>query len=280
MKPAERKKKPLSAEHEISVHREIQSLIDAMGTQGETLAGIATPPTRLLDPNQIFDRFLAEERAAAPRNPKTNKKARKANDYFKRAVLAAEIIRFNQNNWRFGRIKLQKLLYLCEFTLQIEAVQGTYQRDAAGPHDNALMRSVTSIMEKQHWYRTIPAYRTGGREEYVPLERAGTQSAYFDRYWGTTRQDFDNLMKLFYGIDTEGCQIIVTLYACWNDLLLEKKVVTDDSILSAALQWHEAKKEIPQGTWQHYFNWMKSSKFIPSGTGKHSQAKKSPKGKR
>ena len=56
-----------------------------------------------------------------------------------RLIVTAEIVHQHQNNPKFGRVKLQKELYLAEAHVGICELQGNYSREAAGPFDRALI---------------------------------------------------------------------------------------------------------------------------------------------
>jgi type I restriction enzyme S subunit len=88
---------------------------------------------------------------------------------FAHQLLAAEILD-RCNSPRMGRIKLQKLIHLCEYHGQIDEVQGDYRRKAAGPFDAKAMAGIRLGLEKQRWFEEI---KDGERYLYQPLEKRG-----------------------------------------------------------------------------------------------------------
>lgn len=202
----------------------------------------------------------------APDKKKTNvSKNREANDSFKRAVLATEIVSRWHTNAKFGSVKLQKALYLCEKHLSFSEVQGNYYRHAAGPHDNTLMRSVTSQMKKAKWYE---AKKDGQRTVFIPLEKAGSHKTYFGRYWADNSGEFDILISKLTNMDTEQTEIVATLYAAWNDFMIDGKDPADEEIVTEVLdRWHDSKRRINQNRWKEALLWMKKNALVPKGQG-------------
>lgn len=196
----------------------------------------------------------------------------KANPYFRRAVLAANIVHQLQGDSNLGRTKLQKLLYLSEHHAQLADLQSNYFRKAAGPYDSQMMHSVESQLAKQRWYKCETG--TGGECRYVPLEAAGQHARYFDRYWGVKSEPIRKLVALLKRADTRQTEIVATLYAAWNDLLLAGQSVTDEAILHEVLEkWHEEKRQIPEKRWRNAIAWMRQRDLIPTGFGQPTRQK-------
>jgi len=202
---------------------------------------------------------------------KLSQAKQRANPYFRRTVLATEIVHRLHEEPTFGRVKFQKILYMCEHHLGID-LQGNYKRDAAGPFDNNMLRSVCSQMARQKWYQGI---QNDQGTRYIAMENAGRHSKYFDRYWQEYHNDFDNLIEAFRKLNTKRCEIITTLYAAWNDLILRSDVFDDNDIINEVLtNWHDSKAEISKKRWQNALGWMKQKGLVPRGLGKETTIKK------
>jgi hypothetical protein len=79
-----------------------------------------------------------------------------------------------------------------------------------------------------------------------------------------------SLLKLFEGLDTDQAEIIATLYACWNDLLLDDEIVTDDFILREFLKnWHPKKTKFTRARLVRALAWMRDNGVVPKGLGAH-----------
>jgi len=88
-------------------------------------------------------------------------------DYHKRTVLAAEIVFQLSNEWSLGHLKLQKLIYLCQHTTGM-AIHTNFLKQAMGPYDPALMRSIDSQFKKQKWFH----YHSDRKQKYLPQKNA------------------------------------------------------------------------------------------------------------
>lgn len=194
---------------------------------------------------------------------------RTANKHFQRSVLAAEIIARIGQDRTFGRVKLQKALILAECHLQLDEIESQPIRAAAGPFDNAMMRSIQSQLQKSQWYE----YRKDGDPlKFVPLAKAGGHKQYFDRYWGAKEAAFAALMDLLAKLDTQRSEIVATLYSAWNDFLIDQKPVTDDALVAEVLtNWDPAKTAIPEDKWRKAIGWMRGKGLVPTGYGAHTR---------
>jgi type I restriction enzyme, S subunit len=201
---------------------------------------------------------------AAQKEPR----ARTANTFFKRAVLAAEIIHQLRPQPELGQVKLQKAMHLCEHHAQLVEIEGSYLRDVAGPHDNRMMRSVEARLEEANWFRAVKR-SDGIGTEYVPLPAAGQHVRYLDAYWSAKKNRIRAVIDLLRPMKTQQAEIVATLYAAWNDLILAGGTVTDEAILREVLtRWHEQKTKIPQGRWLAALEWMRKKALVPTGFGK------------
>lgn len=194
-------------------------------------------------------------------------KRRKPNVHFCRSVLAAEIVERHRDTPRFGWIKLQKAILLAERHLELEEIQSRPVRAAAGPFDNAMMRSVHAQMKRSKWFE--PQRQEGGGIAYLPMEKCGAHRDYFDRYWGDRKPSFDRLMELIHPMKTEQIEIVATLYAAWNDFLIQGETVDDDCLVDEVLnRWDASKKRISEDRWRAAIDWMREKNLVPKGYGR------------
>jgi type I restriction enzyme S subunit len=194
-------------------------------------------------------------------------KRRKPNVHFCRSVLAAEIVDRHRDTLRFGWIKLQKAILLVERHLELEEIQSRPVRAAAGPFDNAMMRSVHAQMKRSKWFN--PQRQESGGIEYLPMEKCGAHRNYFDQYWGNRKTSFDRLMELIHPMKTEQIEIVATLYAAWNDFLIQGETVDDDRLVDEVLnRWDASKKRISEDRWRAAIDWMREKNLVPKGYGR------------
>lgn len=188
-------------------------------------------------------------------------KAKSANVHFKRSVLAAEIANRMCEEPTFGHVKMEKLIFLTEHLCHIDT-GSHYHRDAAGPYDNTVLRSIDKQMKQHQWFaltKNDKGYR------YQPMDKRGDHKKYFDKYYAAVLPMFDKVIETFKTSSTEQCEIVATLYSAWDDLQHRNQPFTDDDILNEVLNhWHESKKRIPRSRWQKALDWMRKNGFVPS----------------
>lgn len=187
---------------------------------------------------------------------------------FARQLLAAEILQHCHQHPTMGRVKLQKLIHLCEYYAELDDIHGSYARAAAGPFDNKLMRGVASGLEKQKWFKQV---RHEKHTSYQPMQLSGQHAKYLQR-WSEQLPRIHEVIQLFATAKTLSCEIASTLYAAWNDLLIEGRQPTDEEIIREASdpkRWHESKASIAQIKWPTALKWMRQKGLVPRGYGAH-----------
>lgn len=190
---------------------------------------------------------------------------------FRRAVFAAEVIHQLHDEPTFGHVKCQKILHLAEHHLGLPDFESNYFRQAAGPYDNRMMRSVDSQLEHQKWFRAV---QRGETWHYHAMANAGQHQKYFDQFWASHQDGLQQLLTLLRKLDTERCEILSTLYAVWNDFLLAGASFDDAKLADEAIRWHPAKQRIERDRWFKALGWMREKGLVPRGTGKPTKVKK------
>jgi len=218
----------------------------------------------------LIHECVTGQRAVAAQEVTTAVTERKANVHFRRAVVGAEIIHRLHNQPRFGRVKLEKLLYLSEAYAGFE-LEGHYQRAAAGPFDNQALRSVESQIQRQQWYRAV---KDDMGTQYTPMAKAGAHQTYFAKYWPEQQPKFEHIIKVLTPATTEQCEIVATLFAVWNDRLAGGKTFTDADLVDEVLtNWHPNKQKIDRQRWLTALEWMRKKDLIPAGSHTTTHAK-------
>lgn len=185
---------------------------------------------------------------------------RKANVYFMRSVLAAEIVDQLHHEPTFGHVKFEKMMFLAEHLCHVDT-GSHYARKAAGPLDRKALHSIDKQLRGQKWF---DGRKENGRYRYVPLEKRGGHKSYFDRYFAPIRTQLSEILDTFRSWETERCEIVATLYGAWNDLLREKGAASDDMIVHEVLNnWHESKQRIPEERWLKALGWMREKGYVP-----------------
>lgn len=186
-----------------------------------------------------------------------------------RILLAAEVAHKLHAQHTFGQRKLQKVVYLAEHAARLGSIQGSYLRNVAGPHDRHLMNQVEAGLQRHQWYERINRETVG--HAYRPLSQAGKHRQAYNRTWSASEQaNIEQVIELMRDWDTDRCEMTVTLYAAWNDFIIEGRPVTDEVIVDEVMhRWNEAKLRFSMGEWMAVLTEMKQHGLLtPTGFGK------------
>jgi hypothetical protein len=135
------------------------------------------------------------------------------------------------------------------------------------------MRGVANGLEKQKWFKQV---RGEKRTSYEPMTSSGQHTKYLQR-WNKQLPKIHEIIKHFTKAKTLSCEIASTLYAAWNDLLIEGRHPTDEEIIREATdpkRWHESKAKIEESKWPTALKWMRENGLVPRGYGTHTLSKR------
>jgi type I restriction enzyme S subunit len=184
---------------------------------------------------------------------------------FTRGAIASYILDKTYRQPTMGRVKFEKMLYLSETHVGID-LYGNYERKAAGPLDANYLINLESLARKQRWFYRHD--RGGEGYFYRPGDAIADRVRAAVHILGERRELMDAMLHLFAPFGTERTEIVTTLFAAWNDFLIDGYVPSDTTIVSEVLErWHEAKQRIPEQQWRDALRWMRSEGFVPTGIG-------------
>ncbi len=205
------------------------------------------------DPDRINPvKILADSRRKEPEPPT-------AVDYHKRTVLAAEIVFQLHNEWSMGRLKLQKLMYLAQETTGM-ALHTNFLKQANGPYDPKLMRSLESQFLKNHWF----VYKAVEKEKYQLLDKAGGHREWYERYYSNEMQDISKIIELFRRLNTNQVELIATLYSCWKEVNEEYQKFDLDVVVTKFYKWSDEKKKFSLDQIKNAISWMEDNLIFPT----------------
>lgn len=163
-------------------------------------------------------------------------------EYHKRTVLAAEIVYQLKDEWTLGRVKLQKLLYLCQNVAKMP-VYMNFLRQAMGPYDPRLMRSLESQFLEHKWFEFI---NQNSSLKYRPLANVGGHKEWFDRYHSKYADRIAFLIETFRKTKTSEVELIATIHACWVEALNNKEIFCDNLIIKKVYEWSPDKAKFSE----------------------------------
>ncbi len=166
-------------------------------------------------------------------------------------------------------MKLQKELYLAEAHLGISELQGNYFRQAAGPLDRAMVDETERMVEAAGFYRANQADGVGTTVTYAPLANAGQHKTELKSLLGPHIEALSGLIDLIRDLGTEAVEAVTTLYAVWNDALMDGQQPDDTAIVKGVLtDWHAEKGEkFKDSDLRRWLGWMKRNRLTPRGQG-------------
>ena len=188
---------------------------------------------------------------------------------FAKQVLAGRIISLFKNDPHFTDIKFQKIQFLAEHIIQAD-LNLNYYYQAAGPYDNVFMHTIYNDLKKNKWYDFKD-------REFTALEKQAKIDEYFQNYFGPATGQLDKLFDLLSGATEAKSEIIATIYAVWNNFLIEGKLVTEDELIQSFYNWSERKHQYTRTQVLEGLQWLRENKLEPTGFGKLIKKAKSKK---
>jgi hypothetical protein len=186
--------------------------------------------------------------------------------YFKPGVPIA-VIEAKDNNHSVGAGMQQALEYA-----EIPDVPFAYSRDAAGPLDQWIYKFEEEAA-LQRWFTVVEGatkdghmkidYRKGPSLSVKAQEAANRLSA-------AQRREFDRLLGLLAQGPTVEVEVIATLFAAWNDFLIDGRTPNEDEIVQEVREnWHPSKQRFTHGELKAWLAWLRQHVLVPQGKGPH-----------
>ena len=239
---------PLNEQHRIVAKvDELMALCDQLE---DSLATGESTRSRLLDA------LLHEALATAP----------PVNIEHPRAAVSGYVISRLASRRNFGRTAHMKHLYLAESRLGLK-LGGRYMREAAGPLDTGIYE-LEKQAEAADWYTHRVETLPSGNEKvsYMPGKALKALAEEGVAVLGPAREEMDRLIDLMGGLKTEHVEIIATLFAAWNDALLDGETPDDDWIVKEVREhWHVSKQRFTPAELLKWLGWMRQNDVIPLG---------------
>lgn len=186
-----------------------------------------------------------------------------------RRLVGAAVLELVADTPASSRMTSAKRMYLAEAHAGVWELRGQPQRMAAGPFDGDEMSEVeTELARVEH----IATNQPGGRNSQVHYRLTGQQGALrseLDALLGDRRAVFDKMLVDLGELESRGVEAVATLYAVWNDMLIDGKTPTDDAVIDGVLNdWHAEKRDkFTRADLRNYLGWMGRHGMTPTGRG-------------
>lgn len=271
------KKHKINLPKTLSEQQSIVSKFDALSVETQKLENIYRQKINDLDElkKSILQKAFSGELSAKIQVSNVidikTKKPIKATD-LQAGIVATAFQRHQQKgkDQTYGRVKAEKIVHLTESILELDLEREPI-KDAAGPNDYSHLLKVESRAAKAGFFRTEKndfgySYTKGSQFEKL-IEN--TKTALSDK-----ADELTKLIDLFVPLNTQQAELVATVYAAWNNLLIDNLPITDEAIVTEAREnWHEAKLKIERERFFKTINWMKENNLIPNGKGKKVSAR-------
>ena len=107
-----------------------------------------------------------------------------------------------------------------------------------------------------------------GRVTFQRMPRAGDHRDAISAALGDKVASLRTMVDLFKDLNTEATEAVATLYAVWNDALIDRQQPDDAAIIRGFLQeWHKDKDKFRQADLQTWLGWMRRHEIVPRGAG-------------
>lgn len=171
-----------------------------------------------------------------------------------------------QRDRTFGRVKGQKVLHLVEAVAGVDLGRDPI-KDAAGPNDSAHMRRVEDWAAQQYYF-AFEARGTGGYDFIPGSSFEKTLASAYARL-SSHKDAIAKIIDLLVPMDSQEAEVLATVHAAWNNLIIDGVEPTRDAIVAEAREnWTASKLEIPVVKFEKAIRVIRQSDIIPDGSAK------------
>lgn len=196
-------------------------------------------------------------------------------EYLKRKMLAVYIINQSLNDKSFGRTKFMKLMHLIEYHI-VKDNDSTkeYYEHAAGPYDGAFANKFWDEVIEDKWYRFE---ELGKLQRVVRGAKHRETEDYVNFIADDLKQQISDFINLFKVTTYKQPEVVSTLYAVWNNRMIQGETPPDSLLIEDFLAWDEQKIKYSD-VLDKALGWMRANKIVPTGFGSVIKASKSRRG--
>tara|TARA_R100000655_G_scaffold46942_1_gene83927 strand:- start:909 stop:2381 length:1473 start_codon:yes stop_codon:yes gene_type:complete len=173
-----------------------------------------------------------------------------------------------RQNKTFGHVKAQKTLHLVEAVGQIDLGRAPI-KDAAGPNDFAHMRTAEMWARDNDFYEFVQRREGQRGYDFVKGKRYSEWLPQALEAVEPYKSILDRVIGLLMPLDTKKAELVATVYAAWNNLLLDGHEPADADIVHEARDnWHRDKQQYTKEQFLEAVGRLRSHGMVPTGAGK------------
>lgn len=171
-----------------------------------------------------------------------------------------------QRDRTFGRVKGQKVLHLVEAVAGVDLGRNPI-KDAAGPNDSAHMRRAEDWAAQQGYF-AFEARGTGGYDFRPGRSFEKTLASAYARL-SPHKDAIARVIDLLVPMDSQEAEVLATVQAAWNNLIIDGVEPTRDAIVAEAREnWSASKLEIPVTKFENAIRFIRQNDITPDGSAK------------
>ena len=185
-----------------------------------------------------------------------------------RAAIGCYAIEHLLRNPSFGHTMNMKVVFMAQAHIGLP-LDLKFERQAAGPW-HPWIEEFDTMGQSEGWFTVTQKSIGDGhtKYEYTPKAALKQKVAEAAAVLGEHRAEFDRLLGFFADMKTVDAEIVATLFAAWNDFLIDGKKPTDDEIIrEVRTNWHERKKRFSPALLATWLNWLRKNRLVPQGRG-------------
>lgn len=188
----------------------------------------------------------------------------KRDAFFKRMVLACEIVNKCHKEPTFGSVKFQKLEYLCNQISKM-ALHTNYLKFAAGPFDPKFMYSAKVEFKKQKWYKIEKDNDNKfAKTKFTPLENENSYKKYYDKYFEEDHLEIQQIISIFKKATTTQVELVATVFYCLDNLSQKNQLINNKSLTNSFYDFAPEKEKFPSSKIITAWTWMKENGIVPN----------------
>lgn len=186
-----------------------------------------------------------------------------------RRLVGATVLELVADTPASGRMTSAKRMYLAQAHAGVWELRSEPQRMAAGPFDSVLMGEVEAELARVGHISTSQPNGPSGQVHYRLTGARGALRAELDALLGDRRTAFDKMLADLGELESKGVEAVATLYAVWNDMLIDGGTPSDDAVIDGVLNdWHAEKRDkFTKADLRNYLGWMDRHGMTPTGRG-------------
>ena len=227
------------------------------------------------EPASVLLERIQQQRLQSNVKPKLKKTAKEKRQhskgiYFHRGAIVSYIVNELCDNNTFGRIQLGKTVHLLQSHIGID-LEFEFKKEAAGPFDNEIVK-LENIAKKSKWFITCKRKGTYGYY-YMRGNRIYERCQTAVKKLGKHKRELDRLLSQFKKMNTDQVELFDTVFAVWNDFLIDGIEPSYEQIEKDFYSWSERKQKYTPDKIAKCIKWMKENDFVPTGKGKKTLVK-------